>query len=63
MYTNDTKCLIELIASGANVSIQNNNQETALMFAAHQGYVECVKELIAAGADINKEDHDGRTAL
>ena len=49
----DTECLIELITSGADVNIQNKNQETALMFAAGMGKTNHTEILFSAGAEVN----------
>ena len=53
-----------LIAKGADVNAQDNNQHrTALMFAANKGSADCVKALIAAGADVKTQDKYGETVL
>jgi len=52
-----------LIIAGTNPNIQNNDGETALMWAAGLGYIDIVKLLLNKGADINIKDNDGNTAL
>ena len=52
-----------LIAKGANVNLVDNNEEwTALMFAAAEGLGPNVKILLENGADTAPKDIDGDTA-
>ncbi len=59
----DTKKVKELLSLGADINIQNNYSNTALIYAAREGHTETVKELIKAGADINIQSNGDRTAL
>ena len=43
----------ELLALGVNINIQNEEGETALIWATICGYIEIVRELIKAGANLN----------
>ncbi len=53
-----------LLDAGAEVdSVDNDEQFTALMFAAAEGQLENVKLLAAAGADRNRKDIDGENAI
>ena len=52
-----------LVANGADVNIQTNNGETALIQAARVGALEMVHFLVANGADINAQTNSGETAL
>jgi len=51
------------LAKGADVNAQNEDGDTALMFAAGNGHIEIVQELLAKGADVNAKDRYGKTAL
>lgn len=46
-----------------NPNTKNNNDETALMYAAMQGYTDIVQALLAKGAEVNAKDNIGWTAL
>ncbi len=60
-YTDDLRILI---AAGADVNARNDNDSSALFFAAVGGHTEAVQTLIAAGgADVNETDGVGWTAL
>ena len=50
-----------LVERGADVNIQNNEGETALMLAGD--FTDAVKALIEAGADLNLRDKEGNTAM
>ena len=54
------ECLKALITAGAVVNIQNNNEQTALMFVTDSLSID---ELITAEADVNIKDIQGNTAL
>ena len=60
---NDLPKVKELIASGADMNLQNKCGETALILATKEGYFNIVKELVEAGADVNLKDDYGMTAL
>ena len=51
-----------LIEAGADVNVQNDNGETALMWSAWHNSNPEVIALINAGADVNLKDKDGKTA-
>ena len=59
--------IINLIKNGADVNIQDNNEEvsgnTALMMAAVENRIDIVKILIAANANLNLQNENGTTAL
>ena len=52
-----------LIDKGANVDIQNNDKDTALICAARNNNTEIAKLLIDKGANVNLETYDKDTAL
>ena len=52
-----------LISHGADVNAEEQNDQTALMWAAADGHLEVVDALIAAGADVNARLRSGFTAL
>ena len=52
-----------LLNAGADVNIQNNNGETALIWTIKDEKDETAKLLVNAGADVNIQDNDGITAL
>ena len=58
-----TDCVKELLATGADVNIKNNDNYTALMYGAKEGNVNIVKMMIAAGADVNTANIHGSTPL
>ena len=53
----------ELVARGADVNIQDNNGNTALIWASLHGHTAALKILIGAGADVNIHNKDGLSAL
>ena len=57
------KCLRTLLEAGADVNIVDNNQNTALMYAAKWGNHDCVKMLLTAETDVNKLNKKGETAV
>ena len=52
-----------LIAAGSDVNLREDNDRTALMWAARLGIPESVNALLAAGATVLAKDKRGRTAL
>jgi len=61
--TNNTELMYNLIAKGVNVNASDEQQRTALHFAATKGYSEVVNLLLQHGADPNAKDIVGNTAL
>ena len=53
----------ELIIAGANLDLQDNYGNTALMFACNGIKTQHIQMLIKAGASINKQNNKGETAL
>ena len=52
------------IEQEADVGVQDNDGETALMYASEGGHIECVKYLVEYGkADVGVQDNNGMTAL
>ena len=49
--------------NSANANAQNDNDETALMFAARNGAKEVVKVLLAAQANSRLKNRNGQTAM
>ncbi|KAL0272477.1 UNVERIFIED_CONTAM: hypothetical protein PYX00_005429 [Menopon gallinae] len=47
----------------SQVDDRDDNNSTALIYAASRGKAECVRELLRYGADVNAEDADSWTAL
>nr|XP_056706745.1 KN motif and ankyrin repeat domain-containing protein 2 [Euleptes europaea] len=53
-----------LLASGADVNVQDDDGSTALMCACEHGHAEIIRLLLATpGCDVTLADHDGSTAL
>ena len=52
-----------MLESGANVNIKDENDITALMYAARKNRSEVALSLINKGADINAKDKGGWTPL
>ncbi|MDO5567400.1 MAG: ankyrin repeat domain-containing protein, partial [Planctomycetia bacterium] len=52
-----------MLERGADVSLRNNVQGTAMHFAAANGALESVRLLVEAGADPNAKDSNGETPL
>ena len=60
----DTAIADALLSRGADVNMQSDSGETALMLAARQGHMEMVKKLlIEAEANVNLKNNEGKTAL
>ena len=53
----------ELLALGIDINIQDEEGNTALMYASYKEHIEIVKELIKSGANVNIKDRKGKTAL
>ena len=52
-----------LISAGASVNRTNDNDITALMWAAEEGHGKCIQILLKAGAHIKMTDRHGRNSL
>lgn len=60
----NTSAVKDLLATGANINMRDDQGLTALMLAIDRyPYAETVKELLAAGAVIDVVDNNGETAL
>ena len=57
-----TDCVTELINAGAEVNIEDNNNNIALQYAVHKGDDNCLKELLSE-SEIDHMDNSGFTAL
>ena len=53
----------DMIASGANVNVKDEEGNTALIEAARNGHDDVVRTLLAAGADTRVKNNQGKTAL
>ena len=62
-FKNNIEIANMLISAGANLNIQNDDEQTALMIAVFNDNIEIAEMLIKAGADVNIRDSDGDTAL
>ena len=60
---NDLPEVERLLAEGTDINRQVSNGSTALMAAAHKGYLEVARRLIEARADVNLTTQTGMTAL
>lgn len=61
---NDNEEIIKfLLEHGANTNLQNDNNETALMWACYEDSPKTIKLLLEAGTDIGLQDDEGNTAL
>ena len=54
------QCLLDI---GANVNYQDDDGDTALMWAVLINNIDIIHQLLQAGADVHIQDKDGRTAL
>ena len=59
----DQQMIEFLLTSGADVDGEEQEGDTAVMFAAAKGDVNLIKRLIKAGADIKHKDQEGHDAL
>jgi len=59
----DSKAVKAHIAAGADLEARDSENNTALMIAAKEGYIDIVSKLINAGANVNATDRFGCTAL
>jgi hypothetical protein len=63
MVASDADITKLLIAAKADVNMQDDCGQNALMVMCQEGYVESAKMLIAAGTNVNVSDKWGTTAL
>ena len=49
--------------TGANLDVQGQYGDTALIITASKGHTEIVMALVGAGANLDVQDEDGDTAL
>ena len=63
VFRADTESVRQLLADGADPDERGANDETPLMAAAREGYVEIISALLDANANPTLEDALGRTAL
>ncbi len=59
----NTKNVIHLIKSGANVNARDENDNAALDIAAQIGNVETIEAIIRLGANVDARNEDGQTPL
>jgi ankyrin repeat protein len=52
-----------IIDRGADVTVENNDGETALHLASQMGQVDAARMLIECGADVTAQYNDGQTSL
>lgn len=57
------ECVMELLDRGADASIVDNMNKTALHHACQHGNIAVCSELINVGIDVNLQDVDGVTAI
>jgi hypothetical protein len=58
-----TEVVVELVKAGANVDMQDEDGDSAVIFATLYNEPEALKELVAAGANLNLRNQEGLTAL
>ena len=64
IFQRNTNVVHYLIESGADLNIQDNTGQTAIMWAtSSDDNLDIVKDLIAHGADLNAKDKMGATVL
>lgn len=52
-----------LVNAGADVDATDNDGQTALMYAAYEGFCGVIRLLLQAGADWTVVDNSGKTAV
>ncbi len=60
---NDRETVQELIDSGVDINLKDEDDVTVIMYADRYGYLETVRALIEAGALVDLQDKNGWTAL
>lgn len=48
-----------LLEAGADVNLQNNDEDTSLTHASRNDDLDVVSKLLEAGADVNLQDNEG----
>jgi ankyrin repeat protein len=61
--TNDAAAVRTLIENGADLNVQDGEEQTPLIIATKCNYIEIARLLIEAGANLNIQDNCGMTAL
>ncbi len=59
----DINELTKLIEAKANIDIQDNFGDTALIWTSSKGHFDCTTKLIEAKANIDIQDNNNETAL
>lgn len=59
----DADALAAALSEGAQVDAKDENDRTALHWAAEGGFADCVGKLLEAGAQVDAADADGQTPL
>ncbi len=60
---NDLETVQKMLAEGADIDMQDDRENTALMFATFQRNLDMVKELITRGINVNAKEQGGNTAF